>query len=116
MDSEWFCTSTNAAEGYFANLKRQVTGTHHSTSKKHLPRYLEEHDFKYNTREMSDTNRTEQAIGKIGETKPLHLYKRQDEQGTSLIDAKQGEATNHKTKRGAHMKRYPRKTRNREDS
>lgn len=27
--------STNAAEGLFANLKRQVTGTHHSTSQKH---------------------------------------------------------------------------------
>lgn len=54
--------STNTAEGLFANLKRQIHGTHHSTSKKHLPRYLEEYDFKYNTRGTSDTARTEAAI------------------------------------------------------
>lgn len=100
--------STNASEGLFANLKRQIVGTHHSVSKKHLPRYLEEHDHKYNNRDMTDTEITEAAISKLGETKPLALFKRKNGQGESLIGTKQGEETDHGTLRGAHMKRYPR--------
>lgn len=101
--------STNAAEGLFANLKRQVTGTHHSTSKKHLPKYLEEYDYKYNNRHKADTEIAESAIANLGETKPLSMFKRASGKGESLIDIKQGERPKQKTtKRGDHMKRWPR--------
>jgi len=39
--------STNAAEGYFSQLKRSLDGTQHHVSVEHLPRYLAEHDFRY---------------------------------------------------------------------
>lgn len=101
--------STNAAEGLFANLKRQVIGTHHSTSKKHLPKYLEEYDYKYNNRHKSDTEIAESAIANLGETKPLTMFKSASGKGESLIDTKQGEPPKQKTtKRGEHMKRWPR--------
>ena len=48
---------TNTAEGRFALMKRAVYGTHHSISEAHLPRYLNEWDFKWNTRKMKDGER-----------------------------------------------------------
>lgn len=75
---------TNTAEGLFANLKRQITGTHHHTSKKHLPRYLEEFDYKYNTRDASDGSRTVAAIRRM-EGKRVTLYKTKGG-GDSLFD------------------------------
>jgi transposase-like protein len=53
---------TNTVEGYFSQLKRSIDGTHHSVSERHLPRYLGEFDYRYNTRKMKDGERTEQAI------------------------------------------------------
>lgn len=53
---------TNTAEGYFSQLKRSVDGTHHHVSDRHLPRYLGEFDFRYNTRKMKDGERTKKAI------------------------------------------------------
>lgn len=76
--------TTNSAEGLFANLKRQITGTHHSTSKKHLPRYLEEYDHKYNNRNKSDTEITEAAIKNM-EAGPVRLFKSKSG-ADSLID------------------------------
>jgi hypothetical protein len=90
LDPDGTLVTTNTAEGYFANLKRQVNGTHHHVSKKHLPKYLEEHDFKYNNREVTDTERTEAAIDKmVG--RHLNLYKPADGKGESLFDRKAGE-------------------------
>ena len=37
LDPEGVVVTTNTAEGLFANLKRQLIGTHHHTSQKHLP-------------------------------------------------------------------------------
>lgn len=37
---------TNLAEGYFSQLKRSVNGTYHHVSRRHLPRYLAEFDFR----------------------------------------------------------------------
>ncbi len=53
---------TNTAEGYFSQLKRSIDGPHHSVSEKHLPSYLGEFDYRYNTRKMKDGERTERAI------------------------------------------------------
>jgi transposase-like protein len=50
--------STNAVEGYFGDSKRSIDGTHHYISRKHTNLYLAELDHKYNTRKMTDGERT----------------------------------------------------------
>jgi hypothetical protein len=52
----------NTAECRFSLMKRAVFGTHHSISEAHLPRYLVEWDFKYNTRKMKDGERAALAL------------------------------------------------------
>jgi transposase-like protein len=66
---------TNTVEGFFSLLKRQLLGTHHSVSKKHLGRYVSEVEFKYNTRHLDDGERTVRAI-QAGDGKRL-TYKDQ---------------------------------------
>jgi transposase-like protein len=53
---------TNTAECRFSLMKRAVYGTHHSISEAHLPRYLAEWDFKWNTRGMKDGERAAAAL------------------------------------------------------
>jgi hypothetical protein len=60
----------NTAEGFFSLLKRQIYGTHHAVSVKHLHRYVSEAAFKYNTRKLDDGQRTLRAI-KGGDGKRL---------------------------------------------
>jgi len=52
----------NTAECRFSLMKRAVFGTHHSISEAHLPRYLAEWDFKWNTRKMTDGERAALAL------------------------------------------------------
>jgi transposase-like protein len=52
----------NTAECRFSLMKRAVFGTHHSISEAHLPRYLAEWDFKWNTRKMKDGERAALAL------------------------------------------------------
>jgi len=54
--------STNTAESFFSLLKRGVYGSFHNVSKQHLPRYLDEFDFRWNHRKVSDIERTVAAI------------------------------------------------------
>lgn len=54
--------TTNAVEGYFANLKRGINGVYHHVGKQHLHRYLSEFDFRYNARKSKDGERTLLAI------------------------------------------------------
>jgi transposase-like protein len=56
---------TNTAECRFSLMKRAVFGTHHSISEAHLPRYLAEWDFKWNTRKISDGERAAEALKRI---------------------------------------------------
>ncbi len=58
--------TTNEAEGYFSQLKRSLDGTQHHVSVEHLPRYLAEHDFRYSTREMDDSERLRRLIDTTG--------------------------------------------------
>ena len=53
---------TNTVEGFFSLLKRGLNGTFHHISEQHLPLYLNEFDFKYNNRKISDFERTQKAI------------------------------------------------------
>lgn len=57
--------TTNTVEGYFATLKRGINGVYHHVGRQHLHRYLGEFDFRYNTRKVSDGERTERAINKV---------------------------------------------------
>ena len=53
---------TNTAEGYFANLKRGLGGIYHHVGTPYLNQYLAEFDFRYNTRYLSDGDRTIAAL------------------------------------------------------
>ncbi|MGD0741931.1 MAG: IS1595 family transposase [Acidimicrobiales bacterium] len=57
--------STNRAENYFSQLKRSIDGTHHHVSEEHLPRYLAEFDFRYSTREETDSARMTRLMGQV---------------------------------------------------
>jgi transposase-like protein len=61
---------TNTIEGYFATLKRGITGVYHHVSPQHLKRYIGEFDFRYNERAalfVTDAERTEKAVkGVVG--------------------------------------------------
>lgn len=41
---------TNTIEGFWSQVKRSISGTHHSVSPKHLQKYLDEFVFRYNAR------------------------------------------------------------------
>ncbi len=53
---------SNTVEGVFSLLKRGVMGTFHSVSRKHLPNYLGEFEFRWNTRKDNDGLRVGKAI------------------------------------------------------
>jgi transposase-like protein len=57
---------TNTVEGWFALLKRGVTGTFHHVSEEHLDRYVDEFVFRYNRRDVKDGERAVMAIKKVG--------------------------------------------------
>jgi transposase-like protein len=57
--------STNKAENFFSQLKRSIDGTHHHVSVEHLPRYLAEFDFRYSTRDMTDTERMDVLVDRV---------------------------------------------------
>jgi transposase-like protein len=48
--------TSNTVESSFAILKRGLTGTFHSVSEKHLQRYCNEFDFRWNTRQSQGFN------------------------------------------------------------
>ena len=55
---------SNSVEGVFSLLKRGVYGTFHSVSRKHLPNYLSEFEFRHNARRVGDDVRIVRAIRK----------------------------------------------------
>lgn len=69
--------TTNAVEGFFGNAKRSIDGTHHHISRKHTNLYFGELDHKYNTRHMTDGERTVAGIkGMEGKRLMLHASKK----------------------------------------
>lgn len=60
----------NTAESYFSLFKRSVYGSFHHLSKEHLQRYMNELDFRWNHRKMSDNERTMTALA-MSENKRL---------------------------------------------
>jgi transposase-like protein len=70
--------STNAVENYFSIFKRGMKGIYQHCSEKHLQRYLNEFDFRYNTREITDGERADKAI--IGAEGKRLTYRRTGEE------------------------------------
>ena len=56
---------TNTIEGFFSLLKRGINGTFHHVSKKHLNLYLNEFNFRYNNRKITDIERTLNALASV---------------------------------------------------
>ena len=44
---------TNTIEGFWSILKRGIIGIYHHVSKKHLDKYLDEFEYRYNTRKIA---------------------------------------------------------------
>lgn len=61
---------TNTIEGYFSIFKRGMRGNYQHCKEKNLHRYLAEFDFRYNTRNITDSERAVLAV-KGGEGKRL---------------------------------------------
>jgi hypothetical protein len=57
--------TTNTVEGFFALLKRGVNGVYHHWGEQHLHRYLCEFDFRYNTRKITDGERSVALIRRV---------------------------------------------------
>lgn len=51
------CYSTNGIEGFWGHFKRMVFGTYHFVSKTYLERYIDEAVFRFNTKEMNESER-----------------------------------------------------------
>jgi transposase-like protein len=76
--------STNTVEGFFSLLKRGVYGSFHHVSKEHLHRYLSEFDFRYNARDVDDSERRQLAI-KATVGKRLTYYPSKSEGETDSV-------------------------------
>ncbi len=57
---------TNTVEGFFGNLKRGINGIYHHVGSHYLAQYLGEFDFRYNTRKLTDGQRTITGLQQVG--------------------------------------------------
>jgi transposase-like protein len=64
--------TTNTVEGYFGLLKRGIYGTYHHIGVPYFQQYLNEFDFRYNNRKVTDMDRAGVAL-KATEGKRLTL-------------------------------------------
>lgn len=60
-----YCLHTNGIESVWALFKRQIIGTHHWLSPKHLSRYLGEMTWRFNRREMSEGDRMNALLAQV---------------------------------------------------
>ena len=60
---------TNTVENAFSLFKRAVIGTYHQLSIKHLQRYLNEFEYRFNLREQP--NRFEETLARMAKGKPM---------------------------------------------
>ena len=63
--------TTNTVEGYFSIFKRGMRGVYQHCKEKHLHRYFAEFDFRYNTRKITDIERTVAAVRGGGQAADL---------------------------------------------
>jgi transposase-like protein len=81
---------TNTAESFFAILKRGHYGIYHRMSRRHLPRYCVEFDFRWNRRKMSDGERMVEAI-KGAEGKRLMYHPPKNGEKVGALQLSRGE-------------------------
>lgn len=62
--------TTNTVEGFFGIFKRGMRGNYQHCAEKNLHRYVAEYDFRYSTRDMTDSERAALAV-RGGENKRL---------------------------------------------
>jgi transposase-like protein len=53
---------TNTIEGFWSLLKRGLVGIYHQASRKHLDKYIDEFEYRYNTRDLKDNMRFADAL------------------------------------------------------
>jgi len=53
---------TNGIESFWAILKRGIFGIYHSVSKKHLNNYVDEFEYRFNTRNIKDSQRFNKVL------------------------------------------------------
>lgn len=56
-DGEFVQISTNQIENAWSHLKRTIFGTYYQVSKKYMQKYVDEFTFRFNTRDISDSER-----------------------------------------------------------
>lgn len=56
---------TNTIESFWAILKRGIMGQFHWVSKKHLQRYLDEFEYRYNNRNQNSNATFEDLLGRM---------------------------------------------------
>lgn len=64
--------TSNSAESLFAIVKRSWYGIHHQYGKHLMQHYLDERDYVYSTRKMSDVERTMQAVSQGRGKRMMH--------------------------------------------
>jgi len=57
---------TNTIEGAWSLLKRGIMGIYHHVSQKHLPLYLNEFAYRYNTLELNEGQRVNALLEQCG--------------------------------------------------
>lgn len=60
-----FYIHTNGIESVWALFKRQIIGTHHYLSRKHLARYLDEMTWRFNQRAMEEGERVNALLDRV---------------------------------------------------
>lgn len=65
---------TNTAESWFSLLKRGVYGTFHHVSEKHLDRYVDEFEFRWNNRKATDGERALAALSQVSGKRLFYKY------------------------------------------
>ncbi len=53
---------TNTIEGFWSLLKRGIIGIYHQVSPKHLDKYVDEFEFRYNTKDMAENSRFDSML------------------------------------------------------
>lgn len=53
---------TNTIEGFWSLLKRGIIGIYHNVSEKHLDAYVDEFEFRYNTKDIACVERFEKML------------------------------------------------------
>ena len=76
----------NSMEGFWSLLKRGVNGIYHAVSVKHLQSYIDEYQFRYNTRNYSESFRFDAMLNNIGS----HLTYKQLTENKKSIQPQQG--------------------------